>query len=70
MATGFLRAFQLGAALLVLTAATLCVMVITGLLSVDAALRILLNVFAVVAVCALALLALMGIFRVGGTRDS
>lgn len=61
-----LRTLQTGAALIVITVGTLLVLVILGVVGQDSALRIGLNVSAVIGVCMLAGLVLGLLFGAGG----
>ena len=62
MGSGILRTVQIGISLIVLTAVTVVILMILGLMSQESALRIGLNVTAIIGVCVIAGVALGAVF--------
>lgn len=68
MTKAMLRTFQSAVALLVLTLVTVAILVVLGVLEQDPAMRIAGNVAAIIGICLVASLVLMGLFGLGAKR--
>ena len=69
MKRNMLRTVQIGIALIVLACVTLAILVLTGVIAQDEAMRVARNVSAVIALCVAAGIVLMALFGLGKVAD-